>query len=195
MTARESSVPVDASSRNGVRQVEERYAAQVAKCYQCKKCTSGCPVAEDMDYRPHQVIRMVRLGASERLLSSDTLWTCVGCYQCATRCPQGIPITDIIYSMRAVAMRQGKTGTHARPPAFTKAFTSTVERFGRSHEPVLLARYYLTTDPRPAFKFIPLGIKMFLQGRLPVMIHRVGRWRATRKVLRKNLRDENGGDQ
>ncbi len=192
-TTLEPVAPVDAPDRNSACRIEERYAAEVALCYQCKRCTSGCPVAQEMEYRPHQVIRMVRMGMSERLLSSDSVWTCVGCYQCATRCPQSIPITDIMYSLKAEAMLRGTTAPRARPPAFTKAFTSTVERFGRSHEPVLLARYYLSTDPRPAFKFIPLGIKMFLQGRLPISIHRAGRWRATRMVLHKIIRNRQEG--
>ena len=34
----------------------------VQDCYQCQKCSAGCPVAFAMDYKPNQVMQMVLLG-------------------------------------------------------------------------------------------------------------------------------------
>ena len=38
----------------------------VQDCYQCGKCTAGCPVAERMDVLPNQIVRLVQLGAGGR---------------------------------------------------------------------------------------------------------------------------------
>ena len=32
---------------------------KVLACYQCGKCTAGCPVADQMDIPPNQIIRYI----------------------------------------------------------------------------------------------------------------------------------------
>jgi heterodisulfide reductase subunit C len=34
-------------------------------CYQCKKCTVGCPLTFEMDYYPSQIIYAARLGMKD----------------------------------------------------------------------------------------------------------------------------------
>ena len=36
--------------------------APLQRCYHCRKCTAGCPVAVAMDYKPNAVVRMVQQG-------------------------------------------------------------------------------------------------------------------------------------
>ena len=108
------------------QEIEERYGEQITLCYQCKRCTSGCPVADAMDFRPHQVVRLVRVGAAERLLTSEAIWTCVGCYLCTTRCPQAVPLAELMYSLKGLALRRGVTAKRAPVPAFLRAFAKTV---------------------------------------------------------------------
>ena len=43
------------------------------------------------------------------VLSSNTMWCCVSCYFCTTRCPQQIPITDIMYALMKYAEVTGDT--------------------------------------------------------------------------------------
>ena len=31
-------------------------------CYQCGKCSAGCPIRDYMDESPNQVVRLVQLG-------------------------------------------------------------------------------------------------------------------------------------
>ncbi len=172
-------------------EIGARYDDRVALCYQCKRCTSGCPVADLMDLRPHQVVRLVQLGAAERVLRSETLWTCVGCYICAARCPQDVPVTDLIYSLKGIAIRDGITPKRSPVPAFLKAFSGTVERFGRLRELPMLTGFYLSTDPREALKHRDMGIQLLRQGRLPLLGERFKGSGAVKKILRK-ARDARG---
>ena len=57
-------------------------------CYQCVKCTSGCPLSDHFDLTPNQVMRSVQFN-DERVLESKTIWLCASCQTCTTRCPQG----------------------------------------------------------------------------------------------------------
>ena len=76
------------------------------KCYQCGICTAGCPSADEMDILPNQVMmRLIEKDVSS-LLDSKTIWICVSCYQCATRCPQGIDIARIMEGLRTIRLRQ-----------------------------------------------------------------------------------------
>lgn len=173
-----------------VGEIEGRYGAQLALCYQCKKCTAGCPVADAMDIRPHQLVRLARLGAAERLLTSEAIWTCVGCYTCTARCPQAVPVTELIYSLKGLALKRGMTPRKAAVPAFLRAFEETVGRYGRNRELPMLTRYFLSTDPRAALREMSTGLKLFRQGRLPLLGERFRGKSRVRAMLRRARRPE-----
>ena len=90
-----------------LHQVEELSGQSIWACYQCGCCSSGCPIAEEMDLLPNQVIRYVQLGMEEELLASKTIWLCVSCFQCFARCPRGIDISKIMDALRQMAMEGG----------------------------------------------------------------------------------------
>ena len=56
-------------------------------CYQCVKCTSGCPLTEHMDLNPPGVARC-ELGNESVLEGSKTIWVSASCQTCTTRCPR-----------------------------------------------------------------------------------------------------------
>ncbi|AGA89119.1 hypothetical protein Thimo_0247 [Thioflavicoccus mobilis 8321] len=74
-------------------------------CYQCGKCSAGCPMAAYMDIPPAQMIRLAQLGMEQELLDSEAIWLCVSCMTCNTRCPKGVRIAELIESMRQVKLR------------------------------------------------------------------------------------------
>ena len=76
------------------QRVQEALGENVYLCYQCVKCSSGCPLAEFFDWQPNQVMRALQLGQEDIALHSKTPWLCAGCQTCTTRCPQEINITD-----------------------------------------------------------------------------------------------------
>ena len=49
------------SATSEVHRVESMAQTSAADCYQCAKCTAGCPMAEVMDVRPHQVMRLLQV--------------------------------------------------------------------------------------------------------------------------------------
>src|SRR3990172_12582159 len=79
----------------------------VDACYQCKKCSSGCPLTFAMDLLPDRVIRLAILGQEEMLLQSRTIWVCSSCETCTTRCPNGIDIAGVMDWLKEEALRRG----------------------------------------------------------------------------------------
>ncbi len=90
-----------------VREIETLSGENLFACYQCSKCTAGCPVGEAMDLRPHQVIRFLQIGRPERALAAQTIWTCAACLPCAARCPKNVDLARIMEALRVVALRRG----------------------------------------------------------------------------------------
>lgn len=91
-----------------VAKVEQVSGQKLLACYQCGKCSAGCPMAAHMDILPNQVIRMAQLGMQQKLLASRTIWTCVSCLTCNSRCPKNIRIAEVIESLRQTALRNGQ---------------------------------------------------------------------------------------
>jgi len=78
-------------------QVQEELGENVFLCYQCMKCTSGCPVSQYFDWQPNQIMRAVQLGQEDIALKSETIWLCASCQTCTTRCPQGLNISGVMF--------------------------------------------------------------------------------------------------
>ena len=76
-------------------------------CYQCGNCSSGCPLAQEMDILPSRVIRLVQLGQSDNIINSETIWICASCFQCTVRCPKGIDIQAVMDAVRQIALDEG----------------------------------------------------------------------------------------
>jgi len=45
----------------------ERCEEDVGKCIQCGKCSSGCPLAAEMEYIPNQIMELIRLNQEEKV--------------------------------------------------------------------------------------------------------------------------------
>ncbi|MBW1768645.1 MAG: hypothetical protein JRJ65_16565 [Deltaproteobacteria bacterium] len=64
---------------NWLAEVEKNSGVKVSACYQCKKCSAGCPVTFAMDYLPNQMLHMIQIGLKEEVLKSATIWVCASC--------------------------------------------------------------------------------------------------------------------
>jgi heterodisulfide reductase subunit C len=89
-----------------VAKVEELSGQNLMVCYQCGKCSAGCPAVTDMDILPNQIIRFAQLGLKEELLNCKAIWACASCLTCNTRCPKGINIAEVIEAMRQILLRK-----------------------------------------------------------------------------------------
>ena len=165
---------------------------KIKDCIQCGTCSGSCPVSWAMEETPRQVFAMIRAGMRDRVLDSLTIWTCASCYQCAHRCPQKIRITDIMYILKRMAIREKRRRSKAAR-AFSEAFVVVVNRYGRSREAELMMRYMLATNPLGAFSAAPIGLSLLSHGRLPLSGTRVREIGGLRKIVKKA--QELGGEE
>lgn len=149
-----------------IQLVGEESGQPVQKCYQCGKCTAGCPVAFAMDYTPNQVIRMVQLGMKDELLKSHTIWICASCSTCSTRCPCNVEIAKVMEILRIMAGRSGTApaGKAKYVEIMYNALLGTVEKYGRTYEVGLVMQNNLKSGR--LFNGADTGMPMLQRGKL-----------------------------
>jgi len=117
----------------------------VSECFQCRKCTNGCPVTFEMDLFPDQIIRLAGLGQRDEILHSKTIWVCASCETCSTRCPNGIRIAELMDYFKELAVRAGVTPALPKVAGFHQAFLENIRITGRVFEGALLPAWWLKT--------------------------------------------------
>jgi heterodisulfide reductase subunit C len=142
-------------------------ASNVLACYQCQKCSAGCPVASFMDYKPHQVMQLVNLGMIEKLLSCRTIWVCASCYTCSTRCPNDVNVAEMMDWLRQRSLQARVAPAEKDVALFHRTFLEAIRARGRVHELSMIARYKMAT--RRYFDDMKLGWKMFVRGKLKLL--------------------------
>ena len=154
-----------------LREVERRSGTQVSACYQCHKCSTGCPVGQEMDILSSQIMRLIHLGAEDEALRSKAIWLCAACETCATRCPNDIEIAVLMDVLRELALRKGVKPAEPNIPLFHQCFLGSIEHWGRAYEVGLIAGYKLRS--RDFTGDMKLGVKMFSKGKLNLMPHSI----------------------
>jgi heterodisulfide reductase subunit C len=145
---------------------------RLVHCLQCGSCGGSCPNAADMQYTPRTLFALISADKREEVLASNTQWCCVSCYFCTTRCPQKIPITDIMYCLKRLAIRDG-LAKDTDAPALAKTFTDLLDKYGRSYELGLASRFYLFNKPLAMLRMGPLGFSMLTRGRMSLVPKRI----------------------
>ena len=102
-----------------LRKIEEISGENVFACYQCGKCSAGCPMVAEMDLLPNQIIRFLQIGAGEAVLEKRTIWLCASCFTCAARCPKGVNLAKLMEGVRTTILRQSNSDQVA-PPEMVK---------------------------------------------------------------------------
>jgi len=147
-----------------VKEVERLSGQRLTNCYQCGKCTAGCPLAFSMDLMPHQVIRLIQLGLREEALDNRAVWLCSTCATCSTRCPRNVDLAGLMDALRIMARREGRTGKGAGAALFHHIFLDSVRRHGRAHELGIGLKHNLRTGK--LFKDSDLARGLLVRGRL-----------------------------
>lgn len=143
----------------------------VNRCYQCGKCSAGCALAEDMDYPPSLAMRMLQtndINNYNSLLESETIWLCVSCQNCLTRCPMEIDIPQLMDYMRVKSKeKKAINKKSSNIVSFHKAFIDCVKHTGRLYEIGLVAGYKVRT--LNIMQDMNVAPKMFAKGKLPIL--------------------------
>jgi heterodisulfide reductase subunit B len=147
--------------------IQSATGENVFLCYQCIKCTSGCPLAEYFDLAPNQVMRAAQLGMDDLALNAKTPWLCASCQTCTTRCPQGIDVAKVMDFLVAEAGRRGIKSKVPEVALFNKVFLRNANILGRAYELGLMAEMNLRT--RHLFKDVGMGLNMLRKGKIKVL--------------------------
>lgn len=153
--------------------VAQKSQQKVSKCFQCLKCTSGCPLASWMDYKPNQINRMIQMGDRDKVLGSSVIWLCVGCQTCLTRCPMQIDVPRVMDTLREIAIKEKIPRKEPNVTMFHQLFLDSVKRWGRVHEVELIGLYKLRSGS--LFQDMKLGQEMFKKGKLSILPEIAGR--------------------
>ena len=146
--------------------------ARLEMCIQCGTCGGSCPSAADMDHTPRMLFAMIRAGMREEALKSNTPWICVSCYHCVVRCPQDVHITDVMYTLKSMAIRS-KLYQDSTAPDFSATFVDMVENYGRSFELGLASRHYLKHFPLRLPGMAPMALGLLSKKRMGMMPTRI----------------------
>lgn len=130
------------SAESGAALAPPLSQSSVGACYQCGKCTAGCPVAAHMESPPTRIVRLLQLGELETVLRSQSIWKCVSCQTCSARCPKSVDCAGIMDALRQLAFERGDASpAETRAVLFQKAFLDNVRRNGRLNEIELIAAF------------------------------------------------------
>lgn len=171
-----------------VREVERLSGARVSACYQCHKCSTGCPVAPDADFTSSQLMRLVQLGAEREVLGAEAIWLCASCEACTTRCPMDIDVAAAIDALRMLAVGRGARLATQRDEKFGRSFLGSVRRHGRVFELEMLMAYKLRTGD--LFVDLDKAPKLFKKGKLKLFPKRSASVGQVRRAFRRAAKEE-----
>ncbi len=140
-----------------------------ARCYQCGKCTAGCPMANEMAVGPHAMIRLIQLDRRDRLMRDESKWLCLTCETCTSRCPNEIDPARLIDGLREIAFRDHREKTPARIRAFHESFLNQIRMFGRMYELGLVIWY--KTKSGALFDDVATAPGLITRGKLNFLPH------------------------
>lgn len=153
----------------------------IQRCFHCRKCTAGCPLATVMEYNPNRVIKMIQMGMKDEVLKSSTIWLCASCETCVTRCPNDVDIARMMDALRQMAIEKNVTITDKNILSFHKAFLASIKMNGRINEPIMMVHYKLLS--RDYFSDMAMGLGMFLKGKLSIFSPKTKNLASVKKIF------------
>jgi heterodisulfide reductase subunit C2 len=166
---------------------------RVDSCYQCGKCSAGCPLSAEMDFPPSYLMRMLQTGDTalqDKALGSFTIWVCLSCETCYSRCPMSIDIPKLMDYLRERSVKESKSSPRAKEIiAFHRSFLKSIEMTGRLYEVGLLVHYKLHT-----FKLMQdmdLAPAMLAKGKLNIFPEVISDRKKLSSIFSKTLKKRN----
>jgi heterodisulfide reductase subunit C len=171
-------------SAGGLRErILHETGVDTARCYQCGKCSAGCPMAEETRWRPHDVMRMVNTGSVKPLQDDPSIWLCLACESCTSRCPNGCDPARVIDALRERLAREAAGGEPRPVGAFHRAFLDQVRLHGRSFELGMVMEYKLRTGALTQDALAAPG--MLARGKLSLTPSRISGIAEVRRIFER----------
>ncbi len=167
--------------RSFAAEVQQRSGQSLSLCYQCLRCSVGCPLSAHMDLQPNSLIRMIQYGQREKVLKSHTIWFCVSCMTCGVRCPNEVDIAAVMDTLREMAIEGGCAyAAEKRVVQLHEEFVRSVKMWGRLHE----ATFYMAYMARSLdiLASLPSGMALMARGKLPFLPKRIKGIRELRRL-------------
>ena len=152
----------------GQRVMDHSGCSKISECIQCGTCSSTCPVSLYMDYTPRKLMAMIKAGFKDEALRSHTIWLCSSCYSCTVMCPAQIKITDVMYSLKRMAIEEGIYPKRFPTPVLAKAMADIIAKNGRNSEMGVVMEMSLKTNPMGLLKMAPMGLALMSRGRMEI---------------------------
>ncbi|MBI5601994.1 MAG: 4Fe-4S dicluster domain-containing protein [Deltaproteobacteria bacterium] len=175
-------------------EVEQGSGIKVSACFQCRKCTNGCPVTFAMDIYPDQVMRYIQLGLKKEIRESATIWVCASCETCTTRCPNEIDIAGVMDFLKQSVVGEKAKAAESKVLAFHQAFLDDIRKRGRIFEAGLMQSYMLKSGAwlqkmkdLTIMDEMRLGWTMYRKGRLNLLPKKIKGKEEVQKMFKNKL--------
>jgi heterodisulfide reductase subunit C2 len=163
-------------------EILEMTGLNTARCYQCGKCSAGCPMAGETRFRPHDVMRLTNLDKKDRLMGDESIWLCLTCETCSARCPNACDPARVIDALREIAARESTGAAPRAVRAFHRAFLDQVRATGRMFELGLIMEYKLRSGELMKDAMAAPG--MLRRGKLRLVPQRIRGVREVRRIFK-----------
>lgn len=168
--------------------VREATGQSVVDCYQCGKCSAGCPLAAESDLTPNQVLRMLQLrqpAMDDKILGSMAIWLCLTCQTCMSRCPKEVDLPKVMDFLRSESLRRGMVNPNARDIVdFHESFVSAINACGRVFEMGLITSYKMKS--KHFLQDMLVAPKMFKRGKLHLLPHMIEGRKAVQDIIKRS---------
>lgn len=165
------------------REIKNLSGYNLYDCYQCGKCTAGCPVSSFMDNSPTQILRLIQLNQRASVLRSQTPYVCASCNTCSSRCPMEIDIAKIMETVRILAQKGNNKLKLRAVPLFSRVFLNSVKANGRLFEFGMTINFNLFN--KTPFKNAMLGPAMLKKGKLSLFPQKIKNKQRIREIFSK----------